>query len=307
MEKQAQPQDSKSSRSRIYGIIIALLVLTNLGSLYLVWERGSERDEMVMQNSNLQKDKLEVEAELTDMLATYDTLQAENEAMATEMEEQKQKILELLEEAEKHKNDAWVIYKLRKETETLRTIMKGYLHTIDSLSTLNKDLAEQKVAVERKLANQRTENTELQQQNEGLAEKVRIGGKLRALDMVSIAQRVKSNGVHRETSRASKANKIKTCFTLDRNEVTEKGKKAIHIRIIDPNGKVLALADNKDNMFAYNGVEGLFSLKREVDYQREEMDVCYYWDVTGDLAAGKYIVEAYAEDYDIGQTSFTLK
>ena len=35
----------------------------------------------------------------------------------------------------KSKKDWRQIYKLKKEAETLRGIMKGYIHTIDSLNT----------------------------------------------------------------------------------------------------------------------------------------------------------------------------
>lgn len=213
----------------------------------------------------------------------------------------------MLKEAEKHKDDAWTIHKLRKEAKTLREVMKDYLVTIDSLNTANQELIAQKAEVETKLTQQKTENKELSNKNEELAEKVKIGSKLRVVDLVSFGQRVKNNTVHRETDRAKRVDKIKTCFTIDRNEVTKPGKKDIYLRVIGPDGEVLAYDQNEKYMFTYDGKEGLYTRKEEIMYENEETDMCLYWDMLKEAQEGTYIVEVYAEDYFMGTTTFELK
>jgi hypothetical protein len=50
-----------------------------------------------------------------------------------------------------------------------------------------------------------------------------------------------------------------------------------------------------------------YSLKREVDYQNANLDLCMYADVKEELKAGTYIVKVYADKALIGKSTFTLK
>ncbi|MEZ4720942.1 MAG: hypothetical protein R2813_03590 [Flavobacteriales bacterium] len=292
---------------KITTILLVVLILTNLATLYLLYSSHQENVMIVEQNTDLTTEKDALTSELEQMLARYDSVETDNEEMRAQIEEQRAQIEELLAQAEKHKNDAWTIHKLRKEAATLRDIMKSYLVTIDSLNTLNQELVEQKTHVEKQLTTQKQENKELNEKNEQLNEKVKIGSKLRVLDLASSGQRMKNGTVSRETDRAKRVDKIKTCFTIDKNEVTKPGKKQVYLRIIDPSGEVLAFGQTQDYMFEYEGKEGLYSRKEEVMYDNEELDMCLYWDVTSELAEGKYIVEVYAEDYLMGTTEFELK
>ena len=288
-------------------ILLILLGLSNAATLSLLYSERQVNVELVTQNTDLgvEKDKLTIE--LQDMLSKYDSVDTENEEMNAQIAEQKAEIERLLEEAEKHKDDAWAIYKLRKEATTLRSVMKNYLVTIDSLNTVNQNLVQEKAQVQTQLAGQKQKNEELNEENEELAQKVKIGSKLKAVDLVSQGQRVKSNNIHRETDRAKRTDKIKTCFTIDKNEVIKPGKVDVFLRIIGPDGEVLAFDQTQDYMFTYDGKEGLYSRKEEIVYENDEVDLCYYWDLLKEAKAGKYLIEVYAQDYLMGTTKFELK
>ena len=300
-------KEKKSGSNRGLLIVVILLVLTNAATAYLLYSERQENVQLVTANTDLSTEKDALTIELEEMYAKYDSVETDNTEMLAQIEEQKTKIEELLAEAEKHKDDAWIIHKLRKEAATLRDVMKNYLVTIDSLNTVNQQLIKEKAQVQTQLEGQKEANQELNEQNEELAEKVKIGSKLKVVDLISVAQRVKSNTVHRETNRARSTDKIKTCFTIDRNEVSKPGKKDIYIRIIDPDGDVLAYGQTKEYMFTYDGKEGLYTRKEEVMYENEEVDLCYYWDMMSEAKKGKYLVEVYAEDYFMGTTEFSLK
>lgn len=303
----AEQNTSQKGGNKGMMILVIILALTNLTSLYFWYTSHQENVELVTNNTDLTEAKDALTGELEAMLARYDSVETDNADMIAQIEEQRAQIEELLQEAEKHKDDAWIIHKLRKEAATLRDVMKNYLVTIDSLNTANQRLVTEKKAVESQLSNQKEENQQLNEQNEELAEKVKIGSKLKVVDLVSEGQRVKNSTVHRETNRAKRVDKIKTCFTIDKNEVTKPGKKIIYLRIITPDGNVLAFDQTKEYMFTYEGKEGLYSRKEEVMYDNEELDMCLYWDVKDELAEGKYLVEVYAEDYMMGTTNFELK
>ncbi len=299
--------ESKEKNNRTLIILLILLAVTNVATLFLFYSERQENIELITNNTDLTTEKDALTAELQEMLAAYDSVSTDNVEMLAQIEEQKAEIEKLMKEAEKHKDDAWIIYKLRKEAKTLREVMRNYLVTIDSLNTVNQELVAQKAEVETKLTEQKVQNEELSTKNEELAEKVKLGSKLKVVDLFSLGQRVKSNNVHRETDRAHRVDKIKTCFTIDKNEVTKPGKKDVYLRIIGPDGEVLAYDQTKEYMFTYDGKEGLYSRKSEITYENEEMDMCLYWDLEEEAVEGTYIVEVYAEDYMMGTTSFELK
>lgn len=297
--------ENKSSKALLYATIF--LVITNIATLYLYFTAHQENVELITNNTDLTAEKSALTLELEEMLAQYDSVSTDNEEMREQVAEQKAQIEQLLAQAEKHKDDAYAIYKLRKEAATLREVMKDYLVTIDSLNTLNQTLIAEKAEVKMELSSQKQENQQLNNKNEELAKKVELGSKLKALDLVSIGQRVKNSTEHRETDRAKRVDKIKTCFTIDKNEVTKPGKKDIYLRIVDPNGEVLSYGQTEEYMFTYEDKEGLYSRKEELMYENEELDMCLYWDVLKEPIEGKYIVEVYAEGYLIGTTDFELK
>lgn len=299
--------EKQEGKNKILVILIVLLMLTNAATLILFFSERNENVRLVTENTDVTVERDKLKSELEVMLARYDSVSTDNAEMLAQIEEQKAQIEAMLKEAEKHKDDAWIIYKLRKEAATLRDVMRNYLVTIDSLNTANQELIAQKAEVETKLTEQKSENQQLNTKNEELAEKVKIGSKLRVVDLVSLAQRVKNSTVHRETDRAKRTDKIKTCFTIDKNEVTKPGKKTIFLRIIGPDGEVLAFDQSQTYMFTYEGKEGLYSRKEEIMYEGEEMDICLYWDMLAEAKEGKYIVEVYAEDYLMGSTDFELK
>jgi hypothetical protein len=122
-----------------------------------------------------------------------------------------------------------------------------------------------------------------------------------------MGQRVKRNNIHKETNRASSTEKIKACFTIDDNEVTEPGKKMVYLRIMTPEGTVLAERSDNSNTFLQDGMKVLYSVKKEVNYENQELDLCMYWDVVNMLSPGEYFIKAYVEGYEIGSTSLVLK
>jgi hypothetical protein len=297
-------EEKKNNKS---GIIVLFLLALCLGVVagYLFQENNKLTDELAdcAQNSNeIETDRDQVVGELEEMMAKYDTLSADNTEMSAELLAEKEKVETLLKEA---RNKNWTISKLKKETKTLRSIMKNYVHTIDSLNTMNIELKEENTIITGELTDQKKKYNELEGVKKDLADKVKIGSRLRALDLVVLPQRVKSNNVFRETSKAGKTNKIKICFTIDKNDVAKPGIKKIYARIITPDATILT-CDDGDCKFNFRGSKGEYSLVRDIEYNNNELDKCFYYDVTRELPVGKYILELFSEGTDIGKVNFEL-
>jgi hypothetical protein len=298
----------KEEKKKKSGNILLWLLLLLLGGVsgYFFNENNNLKQELVdcgERYTIVEEDKSKVEGELEAMIAQYDALSTDNEAIKEELLLEKEKIEKLLKES-KEKN--WTISKLKKETETLRKIMIGYVHTIDSLNTLNTQLVAEKEEIKGELQSQKQKYNQLEGVKKDLATKVEIGSRLRALDFTATAQRVKSNNVYRETTKASNTNKIKICFVLDKNDIAKPGKKQIYLRIIAPDASELP-CETEDCLFNFNGTKGTYALVREINYQNEESEHCFYYDVVTELPAGEYILELYNDQGEIGKTKIALK
>jgi hypothetical protein len=294
--------ENTSAKNRISlllgGIIIVLLVI--LGYQYFSMQKTiEEKVEIGIERNDLLED-------LTFMQSRYDSLSTESVDMQEKIKGQQQKIDSMLVEVKKHKGDAWTIRQLRKETESLRTIMKGYLYTIDSLNTLNIELKAENEQIQGKLNQERQKTRSLTQKSENLNQIIAKGSRLQALDLWAGTIKMRTNGTQVPTDRAKKAEKVKSCFTLSENTIAKKGNKNLFFRVISPEGKVLHDDLSLGKTFEYDGVSGLYTMIRTVDYKGAAMDVCIYWDIPTPLDPGFYIVEVYADEALIGRTSFDL-
>ena len=242
--------------------------------------------------------------ELEDMLAQYNALETTNETIKAELEAEKAKIEELL---KKMKGKDWSIYKLKKETETLRTIMKGYVHQIDSLNTINKELRAENQVVRSELSSEKSKTENLTKENQGLNNKVTIASYLKTVGLRSYGVKVKNDNTGKENDRAKKVDKIRTSFTIQKNEITPPGNKWVYVRILTPDGKVLSEKTDDSNKFDFNGIRGLYSAKKQINYQNQEMELTIDWKKMDEFPVGEYNVEVYADGVDIGKTKFTLK
>tara|TARA_R110001592_G_scaffold88409_3_gene260391 strand:- start:1823 stop:2761 length:939 start_codon:yes stop_codon:yes gene_type:complete len=312
MEKQTENQkitpstpENKGNKTNKLLIVVVILLLGFCG--FLIWQNlelqkniGEKQIEYV--DLNTEKDR--VQAELEDMLAQYNALETTNETIKGELEAEKAKIEDLL---KKMKGKDWTIYKLKKETETLRTIMKGFVVQIDSLNTANQELKAENTVVRNELSSEKDRTENLSKENEGLSNKVTIASYLKTVGLTSYGIRVKNDNTGKENDRAKKIDKIRTSFTVQKNEITPPGNKTIYVRILTPDGKVLSEKTDDSNKFDFNGIRGLFSAKKDINYQNKEVELTIDWVKTDEFPVGEYSVEIYADGVDIGKTKFTLK
>ena len=137
---------------------------------------------------------------------------------------------------------------------------------------------------------------------------IKTGSVLQALNLNSVAIRIRNNGNQVETSKANRAEKVRTCCTLYENKIAPNGPKNIYVRIISPDGVVLSDPKNPTATFKFSGVSGKYSAKRVIEYQNETIDnVCIFYDIPSELATGLYVVEFYDEDALIGAADFELR
>ena len=133
-----------------------------------------------------------------------------------------------------------------------------------------------------------------------------MGAVLQAGNLTVNAIRVRSSGTQSETTRASKANMIKSCFTLIENKLAKPGDKTIYLRVLNSDGKLLPAEESiSSNNSKKEAIE--MSSKRVINYQNQNTDICVFYEMINQIPAGNYSIELYNEGYLIGSSSFALR
>lgn len=300
-------KNTDSKKHRLLIVIIVLLVITSGVLGFLLLNKTQVVDEQTADILQLENTTLTLKSDLQEMLIQYDTVTVSNERMQAEIMAQQEQIKELLKQVDKHKDDAWIIHKLKKEASTLREIMKGYLVTIDSLNTLNITLRADRDSLSSALSEATEEKDQFKTKATDLEEIITKGSVLPASNLVAQAIRIRGSGKQSETNRANRAEMIKLCATLGENKIASRGKKTLYLRIISPDARVLEGGNDEPQTFKFDGVSGIYSVKREIDYNNEQQEVCVYYTITEELPTGQYIVELYESETKIGTATFDLR
>jgi hypothetical protein len=184
--------------------------------------------------------------------------------------------------------------------------MKGYIHQIDSLNQANDKLTVERDA-ERMRADEATATVKQQEEDiKVLDEAVKTSQILQASAFTNTGVQLRSNGRQDDTDRAVRSEMIKSCFTVRKNLNAKNGTRNIHLSITGPDGKLLPNKDGAVNI-KINGAEQPVSVSREIDYQREDLDVCVYYSVQQELAKGNYKISVFEGGHMIGQSDLVLR
>lgn len=248
----------------------------------------------------------DLKTDFKNMLSTYDALLEKDASKADSINKQKEEIQKLLDQVERGKMNAHQLFLAKKEIETLRGIMRGYVYQIDSLNTANYRLRSNLDSTNRVLSTTSAERDQYKTEAEIAAEQVKKGSKLQAYGFLTEGLKEKLNSMKTPTDRAKSVVQIRSSFTIGKNPITTKGDKVVYMQVIDPSGKTMQGATG--NVIQTDKGQVAFSDKKTIDYNNESIDLSIYYSLRGETATkGNYKVNIYCEGQLIGSDSFTLK
>lgn len=324
--KTTPPQKKKNNTPLlITGLIILALLAAFLGwelsnksalnkeyktQIELLQADLTELDNMMKKNGLGDMMEADIKSSLNNLLEDYNAVNTNNKELNDSIASQKEKVLFLLSELEdtekRRKYTAHELYKMKKETETLRKVMKDYVHRVDSLNTLNQELRAEIKVKDNTISEVSSERDQLKTVTEDLSKKVELGSKLQILNLTSGAISIKRSGGFEETSRSRRADQVRACFTIVSNTITKPGAKVFHMRVISPSNEVLT--SSSSTTLNVNGNEVKTSISRTIDYQNKNIDLCIFYEKQVDrLPDGNYKVEIYSENVLVGTSGFALK
>ncbi|MBK7295586.1 MAG: hypothetical protein IPI91_02500 [Flavobacteriales bacterium] len=184
MEQQTSLKEPKKNRSNTgLLLLVVLLLVSNVVMLWMLMQRNKDVEQGEQQVAAITSEKENVSMLLENMLASYDTLKTDNNQLTTEMEAQKAQIEQLLTQV---KNGNYSLSKAKKEAETLRRIMKGYVATIDSLNQANQLLTAENINVKQELGETQGQRDALAQEKDELAGVVAKGSVLHTTSIMQV-------------------------------------------------------------------------------------------------------------------------
>jgi hypothetical protein len=104
----------------------------------------------------------------------------------------------------------------------------------------------------------------------------------------------------------SQIQQLRVCYTLQKNEIVKSGAKTLYIQVVNPKNQIIS----KENSSVENeaGVKLVYSAVSEVNYNKNDTDVCAYVDlIQNKTPKGKYIINVYSEFAKIGSSTFDYK
>ena len=300
---EVQTPEKKSGAGLIaLGVVVALvaIVAAVVGYHYLYAQPLLKENEELKELAELEKQEMEKQYREFDL--QYEQLQStiKNDSLIAQIEEERRKTQQLLEELERTKaTDAAEIKRLKAEIASLREVLKNYIVQVDSLNRLNQSLNEENTQIKAQMTEANVRITNLSTERNELKYKVDVAAQLDATGFWVTPKNKRS----KDTQKVKDVKKIAFGFTIVKNVTAQNGQRIVYARILKPDNSVMG---NKGT-FAYEGTQLEYTEKKYIDYTGEELKLTMYSDVEEYLEAGTYKLFIFCDSQMIGQTSFTLK
>lgn len=293
--------ENQKSSSGLKAVVAVLAVLL-VGSLVYIFKMTSDTEVVKTELKSTLTEKETVMKNLQDLKTTYDAAISENTSMSDELTQERDKVVNLMNDLSKSKGDVASLSKYKTQAIALQSNMKILMAENAGLKKQNTTLTTQRDSTVVVLGEAKKSNETLAGQNQELSKVVEKAAKLTVLNTRGSAFKLRSSGKQIETDKASRANVLKISFTIAENQVAQSGDKTYYVQVIDSKNNVLG--DKKTETFGDNVLA--YSFVSNVKYENKTVDVTE--NLPGkNFEKGTYVVNIFDKDQLVSKTSFTLK
>jgi len=220
-------QNNNLTLKILIGVLGALLLI--LGIFTYKFYNEEKRNKIA-----LEQEKDLIESELGELITKYDNAIALNEVMDDHLLKAKERIVVLLDSVKDNDANIALISRYRREVGKLKRQREKLFKLADSLKSANTQLATDLDSTSVALNERIVFSDSLKLQNDKLAGIVERGSALTASNIKAEGVKVRNSGKITTTAKASRAEKVRVCFTLSPNKLTEKGNKELYVQVINP-------------------------------------------------------------------------
>lgn len=308
MEDQNQEVDYVGPRNSNRWMYIVLVVLA-LGIIGIsVWLISTKNE---VKNLRAEKDqqKWELERELDSLVLLHVQVKEEYGELSDSLSGMDSLFQANAKEIKNLLNYKWEFYKVKKKLDKLQVVAQTYVRRMDSIVVVNEVLTQENLEMHEEIKIERRKIKSLEKERGVLEEKVDEASVLSTYSLQGTPVHVKGSGKESETDKINRVKRINVCFTLSENSIVPAGEKTLYVRIANPDKEILIAGRGDKYLFEHQGEELQFSLKKNINYQNEAIEICLKYNLrdSQEVQAGLYHVDVFDGDNNIGHTTFSLR
>lgn len=290
-------------RSKIYFFIIALtaLLATNL-YFYIKFRSSGEK----LYTVTLQKESLEME--LDRLEAELDNFYTEeltgSEELAKMESEARQTIANLRETLKDNSISEEDLNSAKQRVSALRDNVTILKTDVIELRVKNELLEKENERLNEQIAKSRDEIKGLTSENEALGDKIDIASYIKVSNLQLAGVHVGRRGNISLETKAKRIDKLQINFSLADNELSSKGAKEVYIRVINPQGSLIA---EPNDVFHVHGEKLQYTQKEQISFTNNGEEYTFYWEEPDGFKKGAYTVLLYSNNAIMGRSSVIFR
>lgn len=295
-----QPENSKSifRDKKTKRIIMGLGAAVVLLFISLVWQSARFEQQVALKTQFIEE-KNALRDDLDDLIDEHELLKDEHSDLNDQLHERDSVIRAYAADIKKLLRSEGQLKEAKRKIVRLKEISRKYITAIDSLLTLNANLAFENDSVKKANRIIVSRNRTLEKKNQQLADRVSTASVLKLVDIDVEGLYYRASGREVSTSRANKIQNFRICFSILENKVAEAGAKDMYVRVLAPDGSVLNVA-NQIQELELPDTTLQYSFAHAFDYNNQNISDCVLWTRGNVLSAGYYRFEFIVENEVIG-------
>lgn len=292
----------KNTASKGLKVALGIVLVLFLGTAFYTMNLYNESSET---KKELTEEKQLVMNDLNAMAKQYDVAIEENDIANTNLIEAKGRIQGLIDSLKISETNVKSLWKYKNKYKALQEEMDALLAQNDSLRVQNSYLATSLDSTRVRLEERNMFTDSLLVQNTALAQVVENASILNTVGLKGFGVIERTSGKLIPTERASRADKIRVCFTVAKNRLVQAGNQKLYIQVIDPNSNTLGFNEQVvfgDKLLKYSVISSFI-------YENANLNICEFVgsNEQDKFEKGRYIVNVFNEKDLVSTSEFTLK
>ena len=291
-------QSSNNNRAKILIGLLVVLLVSLAGYTYTLIQQNKETVLF------LEADKAEVQKELEALVVSYNEILQDNKLKDKDLIAARDRVIVLLDSVKNYKANLSIITRYKAQVRGLKNERTQLFKRADSLLVVTQRLAIEKDSTTAVLIKTIKVVDSVTTANTQLFNSLEKGALIGISNLDATAIIVRKGGKIKETKRASRADKIRVCYTIAPNTLAQAGDRVLYVQVINPDNNIIGDKSNitfGQDLLTYSKSESVF-------YENQALDVCAIVGSTGqDVLKGLYTINIFDAQRQIGSTTLMLK
>ena len=291
-------QSSNNNRAKILIGLLVVLLVSLAGYTYTLIQQNKETVLF------LEADKAEVQKELEAIVVSYNEILQDNKLKDKDLIAARDRIIVLLDSVKDYKANLSIITRYKAQVRALKNERTQLFKRADSLLVVTQRLAVEKDSTTAVLIKTIKVVDSVTTANTQLFNSLEKGALIGISNLDATAIIVRKGGKIKETKRATRADKIRVCYTIAPNTLAQAGDRVLYVQVINPDNNIIGDKSNitfGQDLLTYSKSESVF-------YENQALDVCAIVGTKGqDVLKGLYTINIFDAQRQIGSTTLMLK